>query len=136
MSTLKFICLEVTYDCILDKEETYNLVKKLAQKGAKNSAPPSVYVANYNTKTIALLIYTKPVDWRNLNKLDINDTLRARFKKIHKKEINSAIENLRTLDPDTYPGNFILNFNPEEDNTSINENISTVRENGLNGLPF
>jgi hypothetical protein len=56
MTSLKFNCLEVTYNCILNRQETYNTIRKLAQKDAKNSGVPTAYIINLNGKTIGLLL--------------------------------------------------------------------------------
>lgn len=113
MATLKFNCLEVTYNCILNRQETYNTIRKLAQKDAKNSGVPTAYVINFNEKTICLLLYDKPVEWRNLNKMDISETVRATIKKIYKTNINSTIEFLKASDPDIYPSSSDLIFKSE-----------------------
>lgn len=125
MSSIKFTCLEITYDCILDRQETYNTIRKLAQKGAKNSVIPSAYVINLNDKTIGLILYDRQVEWRNLNKMDISDTIKATIKKINKAKINSTISSFKTLDTNIYPANTILEFKSE---SSTTENSIVVDE--------
>lgn len=110
MTSLKFNCIEVTYNNILyNKEELYNTIRTLAQKGAKTSATPSAYITHCGSKTVALLIYDKTVDWKNLRKLDI-DKNEAIIKKINKENIHSAIQALTHLDPDIYPPNLDIIF--------------------------
>ncbi len=129
MSSLKFECIEVTYNTILDRHETYNTIRKLAQKGAKNSVIPSAYVINIKNKTVALILYGRQVEWRNLNKLDISDTIKATIKKVNKDKINSTIISFKTLDPDIYPANLNLEFKLQtEDDESLTSNEETLWE--------
>lgn len=102
MTTLKFQCIKVSYDLLMDKKHTYSLVKELAQKGAKNSPTPSAFVIHNDNKTIVLLIYTKDVEWRNLKKLDMKDC-KANIIRINRKDITSNIQMFKQFDPDIYP---------------------------------
>ena len=102
MATLKFQCIKVSYDLIMDKKDTHSLLKSMAHKGAKNSSPPNVFVIHNDNKTIALLIYTKDVEWRNLTKLDMKDC-KANITRINKKDITDNIQVLKNIDPDIYP---------------------------------
>jgi hypothetical protein len=102
-TSIKFNCIEVIYNIIIDKETLYYDIRRLAQKGAKTSVIPSAYVIHTRGTTQALLIYDKAVEWRNKNKLDISPQVQAQIKKVSKNLIHSTIEAFKLLDPEMYP---------------------------------